>query len=126
MTFALLFPGFCILRVRYAFLLAVVIAFVDMLPVLGVGTVLIPWSTVVLLQKNYYLGFGLLILYAAVLILRQILEPRLVGHSLGISPILTLFSTYAGWKLLGFWGMILGPVLAMLGKNLVGQIEKRR
>ena len=67
-----------------------------------------------------------MILYAAVLILRQILEPRLVGHSLGISPILTLFSTYAGWKLLGFWGMILGPVLAMLGKNLVGQIEKRR
>ena len=126
MTFALLFPGFCILRVRYAFLLAVVIALVDMLPILGVGTVLIPWAVVVLLQKNYYLGFGLLILYAAVLILRQILEPRLVGHSLGISPILTLFSTYAGWKLLGFVGMILGPVLAMLGKTLVGQIEKRR
>ncbi len=126
MTFSVLFPGLCILRVRYAFLLAAVVALVDLLPILGVGTVLIPWSAVALFQKNYYLGFGLLILYAAVLILRQILEPRLVGRSLGISPILTLFSTYAGYRLLGFVGMILGPILALLGKNLMGQLEKRR
>ena len=125
-TFSELFLGFCILRIEYAFLLALLIAFVDLLPVLGVGTVLVPWAMVKLLQHDYYLGFGLLILYLAVLILRQILEPRLVGRSLGISPILTLFSAYAGWRLFGFVGMLLGPPLALLGKNLMAQVGKRR
>ncbi len=124
-TFSLLFLGFCVLRVKYAFLLALAVAVVDLLPILGVGTVLIPWSIVCFLQKNYFLGIGLLILYAVALVLRQILEPRLVGKSLGLSPILTLFSTYAGYVLLGFFGMLIGPIVALSVKNLVGQHEKR-
>ena len=124
-TFSILFLGFCILRVKYAFLLALVVAVVDLLPILGVGTVLIPWSIVCFLQKNYFLGVGLLILYAVALILRQILEPRLVGKSLGLSPLLTLFSTYAGYVLLGFLGMIIGPIVTLTVKNLLGPREKR-
>ena len=124
-TFSILFFGFCILRVKYAFLLALVVAFVDLLPILGVGTVLIPWSIVCFLQKNYFLGVGILILYVVALILRQILEPRLVGKSLGISPILTLFSTYAGYVLLGFLGMLIGPIAALTVKNLLVQREKK-
>ncbi len=116
-----LFLGFCILRVDYAFLLALIIAVVDMLPILGVGTVLIPWALVALIQKNAYLGFGLLILYAAVLILRQIFEPRLVGKSLGLHPLLTLFAGYVGWKLFGFLGMAFGPIFALLVKTLITQ-----
>lgn len=119
-TFLCLFVGFSILGVDYAFLLALLTAVVDMLPVLGVGTVLIPWAAVMLLQERFYLGFGLLILYGVMLILRQIMEPRLVGKSLGLHPILTLFAGYAGWRLFGVIGMILGPPVAMLLRIALG------
>lgn len=124
-TFAELFLGFSILGVDYAFLLALAVALVDMLPILGVGTVLVPWAVVMLLQHNYYLGFGLLILYFAALVLRQIIEPRLIGHSLGLHPLLALFATYAGWELLGFFGMIMGPLLALLVKSTLGQFKSK-
>ncbi|MBQ9760449.1 MAG: sporulation integral membrane protein YtvI, partial [Clostridia bacterium] len=97
LTFAILLVGFLLLGVPYALLLAVLCAIVDMLPILGVGTVLIPWSIVTLVQGNYFLGFGLLILYAVGALARQIMEPRLIGKSLGLHPLLTIFATYAGW-----------------------------
>ena len=58
-------------------------------------------------------------------ILRQIIEPRLIGHSLGLHPLLALFATYAGWELLGFFGMIAGPLLALLVKSTLGQFKSR-
>ncbi len=123
-TFASLFVGLSILRVEYAFLLSAIIAVIDLFPVLGVGTVLIPWALIALLRQNFYLGFGLLILYVALLILRQILEPRLVGGSLGIHPLLTLFAGYAGFRLFGFLGMLLGPFVALLLKILFSQLRR--
>ena len=128
-TFAELFVGFLILRVRYAFLLSLLIAVVDIFPVLGVGTVLIPWAVVLLIRKNFYLGFGLLILYGVVTVLRQIIEPRLVGKSLGLHPLAALIASYAGWRWFGFLGMALGPVAAMAVKALwrgraAGRAEK--
>ncbi len=119
LTFSALFLGFSILRIDYAFLLAIAVALIDLLPILGVGTVLLPWAAVLLIGRYFYLGFGLLILYFTVLVLRQILEPRLLGKSLGLHPLLTLFASYAGWRLLGFLGMILAPILAMLCKNFL-------
>ena len=116
MTLFLLLVGFLVLRVKYAFLLALLIAIVDLLPVLGVGTVLIPWAITVLLGGNYVFGVGLLILYAVVLIVRQLCEPRLIGKSLGIAPLPALFATYAGWQLLGFVGMLIAPLAAVLIK----------
>lgn len=123
LTFAELFLGFTVLGLEYAFLLALLVAVVDLLPVFGVGTVLVPWAVIELIQKHFYLGFGLLILYFAVTVLRQILEPRLVGRSLGLHPLLTLFASYAGWSLFGFLGMIIGPLAAMLIKGLLGQLK---
>lgn len=117
-TFAELFVGFLILRVRYAFLLSLIIAVVDIFPVLGVGTVLIPWAVILLLRKEFYLGFGLLILYGVVTVLRQIIEPRLVGKSLGLHPLAALAAGYAGWRWFGVLGMALGPVAAMAVKTL--------
>ena len=117
LTFAQLFLGLTVLRVEYAFLLAAVIAVVDILPVLGVGTVLVPWAVVELIRKDYRLGVGLLILYLVVTVLRQIIEPRLVGQSLGLHPLLALAAGYAGWRCLGVLGMALGPVLALLAKG---------
>ena len=112
-TFVQLFIGFLILRVRYAFLLSLLVAVVDFLPVLGVGTVLVPWAIIELLRKNFYLGFGLLILFAAVTVLRQIIEPRLIGKSLGVHPLAALIAGYAGWRWFGFLGMALGPVAVL-------------
>ena len=118
-TLAALFLGFLLLGVEYPFLIALVTAAVDLLPVLGVGAVLVPWAAIELLQRNLTLGIGLLLLYLAVSILRQILEPRLVGRSIGLHPLLTLVAGYAGFRLLGVLGLLLGPILAALLKSLL-------
>lgn len=118
LTFALLLVGFWILRVEYAFLLAFLIALADLLPVIGVGTILIPWGIVMLLQKNFYLGFGLLILYLVISLIRQVAEPKVLGKSLGLHPLLTLFATYVGFTLFGLFGMILAPIVALFAKRV--------
>lgn len=113
LTAAELYFGFLILGVDYSLLLALTVAVVDILPVLGVWTVLVPWALVELLMRHYFVGVGLLILYAVVSLLRQIAEPRIVGKSLGVHPLVTLISTYVGYKLLGFLGMLLSPFVAL-------------
>ncbi len=123
LTLAELFVGFLILGVDYAFLIALITAAVDILPVLGVGTVLIPWAVVALLQKNITLGVGLLILFGAVSVLRQILEPRIVGKSLGLHPLAALVASYVGWRLFGVLGMVLAPLAALLLKHVFGKKE---
>jgi len=122
LTFFLLFFGFLILGIEYAFLFALLIAVADLLPVIGVGTVMVPWSVILLLQRNFYLGFGILILYLVIELVRQIAEPRLVGRSLGLHPLLTLFATYVGFCLFGLLGMLLAPIVATLCKILIGRI----
>ena len=116
LTFLELFVGLCVLRVEYAFLLAAVIAVVDLLPVLGVGTVLVPWAVVELINRRVGLGIGLLILYLAVSVLHQILEPKLVGKSLGLHPLLTLAAGYVGFRSFGIAGMAAAPFVALLCK----------
>jgi len=112
-TFAELFCGFLILDIDYAFTIALLCAIADLLPVIGVGTILIPWSAILLLGGSYYKGIGLLIIWGVSALIRQILEPRIVGGSIGLDPLITLAAMYAGWKLAGIWGMICAPVLAM-------------
>jgi sporulation integral membrane protein YtvI len=119
LTFALLLIGFWILGVEYAFLLAFLIALADLLPVIGVGTILIPWGIIMLIQKEFYLGFGLLILFLAISLIRQVAEPKVLGKSLGLHPLLALFATYIGFTLFGLLGMILAPIVALLGKRLL-------
>ena len=111
-TFTEMFIGLSVLRVPYAFLLAMAIAVVDFLPVFGSGTVLIPWAIVSFLSGNLHLGFGLAVLYGISLIVHEVCEPRLLGKSLGIHPLLSLFTMYAGLRLFGVGGMILAPVVA--------------
>lgn len=123
-AFILLFLGFLLLRIGNSFLLAGLITIVDAFPVLGVGTVLIPWSLVCLLQENYARGLGLLGLYAAIWLIRSILEPKLVGKGLGLDPLVTLVVIYAGWKLFGIAGMLLAPILAMMGTQIVKVLRR--
>ena len=113
-TFIEIFVGLSLLGVNYAFILAVVIAVVDILPVLGTGAVLIPWAIFSFLSGNTALGIGLCVLYGVTLIARQIIEPKIIGSTLGLHPLMTLASVYIGLRLLGFWGIFIGPILALL------------
>ena len=110
-TFCELFAGFSILRVEYSFLLALAISVIDIFPVLGVGTALIPWSLIELFDRDFRMGFGLLILWAVVTVVRQIAEPHFVGESIGLHPLLTLVGMYIGFRLFGIPGMLLSPAL---------------
>ena len=109
LTFCELYVGFSVLGLEYSFLPAILTALVDIFPVLGVGTVLLPWAGVVLLGGNYYVGFGLIILWGAVTVIRQIIEPRIVGGTLGVHPILMLIAMYIGFRLFGILGLLLSP-----------------
>ncbi len=124
LTFAELTVGFLILGVGYPFLLAVLTALLDILPVLGVGTVLLPYALFSLAVGNMYRGVGLLILYAVITVVRQIAEPHLVGKSLGLHPLLLLISFYAGLRLFGATGLFLGPALALFLKGFLSKARE--
>ena len=121
LTFLQVFIGLAILGVPYAFLLALLIAAVDFLPLLGTGVILIPWAVVCLLLGQIKLGIGLLVLYAVSSVVRQVLEPKLIGAGLGLHPLLSLLAMYAGLKLFGVWGMILSPLVAAGVKSMIGE-----
>lgn len=118
-TWAVVSIGFLFLGIAYAPLWAALVALVDAVPVLGVGTVLVPWSVVCFLQSDVLRGTGLLAVFGAAWLIRTILEPRLVGKSLGLDPLLSLAAFYVGFKLWGIPGMILAPVAAALIKGLL-------
>jgi sporulation integral membrane protein YtvI len=122
-TFGEIFFGLALMRVRYAFFLALLISIVDILPIFGVGTVLLPWATVELLLGNSRTFTSLLILYAVVTVVRQITEPKIVGSSLGINPLLTLFFMFSGYNLFGVLGMILFPTAAVI---LSGSVKEQK
>lgn len=105
--------GFLILKIDYGPLWALGVAAVDAFPILGTGTVLVPWSVVCLLQGRSGRAMGLLGLYMLASVIRSVLEPRFVGKELGLDPLVTLIALYAGFRLWGFAGMILSPLLAM-------------
>lgn len=117
-TFIELFTGLSILEVNYALPIAAIVAVLDIMPVIGTGGVIIPWALVELILKNYFLGFGLLILYVTVTVVRHIIEPRIVGHQIGLHPIITITAMYAGLRLFGFGGFIIAPVVAITVKYL--------
>ncbi len=117
LTFCEVFLGLSILGVNYAFILSIIIAIVDILPILGTGTVLVPWAIFSLAVSDYKLGIGLLILYAAVSVIRQVAEPKIVGNTLGLHPLATLASIYISVKFIGIWGIFIGPIVALLIGN---------
>lgn len=117
-TYGILAAGFLLLGIPYGMVWALPVALVDAVPVLGTGTVLIPWAVVTLLQGQTWKGLGLLGIYVVALLSRTVLEPRLVGRHLGLDPLLTLAFLYVGYRLWGIFGMILAPMLAAAAKSL--------
>ncbi len=123
-TFTILVLGLILLRIPYALLWAIGISLVDAFPVLGTGTVLLPWCFVSLLQGNTPQAIGLAGIYVTVTLVRSILEPKFLGRHLGLDPLVTLIVLYVGFKLWGIGGMILAPLLAVTAIQLVPERKK--
>lgn len=113
-NFVILLIGFLILKIKYSFLLAITIAFVDALPVFGSGVVLIPWALFKALSGEYKACVILLVFYIVIVLIRQFLEPKIMGSKLGVHPLLMLLAMFVAFKLVGFFGLLLGPVAAII------------
>lgn len=113
-----LLAGLFILQVKYAFLLAILIALLDFLPIFGTGTALIPWAVVKLFTGEYAFAVGMLLLYALTQVIRQIIQPKIVGDTMGLPPLFTLLFLYLGFKVSGIAGMILAVPIGMVFLNL--------
>lgn len=113
--------GFALLRIPNPLLIAALVALVDALPVLGTGTVLVPWSLVCLLAGDAPRALGLLGLYATAALLRSILEPKILGSQLGLDPLATLIAMYCGYRLWGLAGMLLLPMLSAAAVQLLSE-----
>lgn len=112
-TFGILAVGLTGLRISFSIGWAAVICLVDAFPVLGIGTVLLPWSLISFLQADPARAAGLLGLYITAALVRSILEPKLVGNHLGLDPLVTLAALYSGFRLWGVAGMMVMPMVAM-------------
>ena len=128
-TFIEMLIGLFLLRAPYPLVMAIVIALLDLLPVIGVGFVLIPWSVWSFVIGRTPFGVGLLVLFAFHTILRQVIEPKIVGKNLGMHPLLTLIFIYVGYSVFGFVGIILVPVFTVLinitlGKNDTAKVTE--
>ena len=117
-TYGIVALGFLFLRIPNGFVWALLVAVVDAVPILGTGTVLVPWGVVCLVQQQPVQGVGLFALCGAAMLTRSILEPRLVGRQLGLDPLITLIALYIGYRFWGILGLILAPILATVAKNI--------
>lgn len=118
-TWGIVSIGFLALGIRSGIGWAALVALVDAVPILGTGTILLPWALVCLLQGNSLRAIGLLCTYGAAAMTRTILEPKLVGSQLGLDPLATLAALYLGYRFWGFPGLLLTPILASAAKSLL-------
>ncbi len=114
MTTVIVLIGLLVLKVDYAITIALVTGIVDIIPYLGTGAVFVPWIIYEVVAGEIGLAVGLGVLYVVVLVQRQIMEPKILSSSIGLDPLATLIALFAGFKLLGFVGLIAGPVLLVI------------
>ncbi len=113
-TFVELSIGLLIIGIDNALLIALLIAIVDILPVLGCGTVLIPWGIISLIQGNFFMGIGLLVLYVIILVIRNVVEPKIVGVQVGMHPLITLLAIFVGYRFVGLLGVFILPIVTII------------
>ncbi len=116
--YLLLGVGFTVLRIRYAFIIAIAVAFLDFLPFFGTGTVLLPWAVVKFLSGDYPMVIGLLIIWGVGQLARQLIQPKIMGDSMGLAPVPTLFLLYIGYKMAGVIGMIIAVPIGIIVLNM--------
>ena len=125
-TFSILCSGFFLLKVPMAPLAAAGVALVDAVPMLGTGTILIPWAVVRLLAGDRLQALGLIVIYGCAAMTRSLLEPRFLGQKLGLDPLVTLIAMYLGYRLGGIPGMIFSPMAAVLALRIAEKLPLRR
>ena len=113
------FAGF---NIQYPLLMALFIGFVDALPILGSGTVMIPWAIICGLNGDINLGIAIIVLLIVMSIARQFLEPKLVSKNIGVHPIFTLIAMYTGFKVIGIIGLLIGPIVLIIIKNIFANL----
>lgn len=118
-VFVILFAGFAVLGVHYSVLIAFLIAFLDFLPFFGTGTAMIPWALYTGLMGDYKMTVSLIIIYIVTQLVRQLLQPKLVGDSMGMNPLVTLLLLYVGYKVSSVIGMILAVPIGMVLINMI-------
>lgn len=116
--YLLLGIGFSVLQVKYAFLIAIGVAFLDLLPFFGTGTVLIPWAIIKFLSADYKMVIGLLIIWGVGQLARQLIQPKIVGDSVGLAPIPTIILLFVGYRVAGVIGMIIAVPIGIIILNL--------
>ena len=109
-TFVELSIGLTLIGIKHAVAVALVVSIFDILPVLGTGGVMIPWTVLAALQGNYSLAVGLLVIYIVITVIRNIIEPKIVGSQLGLHPVVTLCSMFVGVQLFGVIGLFGFPI----------------
>ncbi len=112
------FIGLVILKAPYTLFVAVIIGIIDALPVFGSGFILWPWALYNLINANYGMSIGLIVIYVVILLTRQFIEPKILGKQIGIHPLATLMSIYIGIQIFGILGFIIGPVVMVIIKAL--------
>ncbi|MBO7254183.1 MAG: sporulation integral membrane protein YtvI [Clostridia bacterium] len=117
-TFSELLIAFSVLGVNYPYLVALITSLVDILPIIGTGTILVPWGIFLIISGDVFTGIGLLVTYVIVTIIRQIIEPKIVGSYIGMYPLITLIMMYAGLKAFGILGLFAFPIISIIVKNL--------
>ncbi len=116
--YILLVAGLLILKVEYVLLIALGIAFLDFLPFFGTGTVMIPWAIIKFLSADYRMTIGLLIIWGVGQLVRQVIQPKIVGDSMGVQPLPTLFLLFVGYKVAGVIGMIVAVPIGIIVKTM--------
>lgn len=111
--------GLYILGIKYAFTIGIIVALLDLLPIIGPGALFIPWVIIVLIYGNIKLGLALLILYGIVSVVRQVTEPKILSQNIGLNPLAVLVALYLGLKFFGVAGIIIGPFLFILIKGII-------
>ncbi|MUT64447.1 sporulation integral membrane protein YtvI [Paenibacillus sp. NEAU-GSW1] len=114
MTYAISIVGLLILDVKYPLAIALLIVIVDIMPILGTGSVLVPWGAYLAVTGDLYTGIGLFILFLFITVFRRIVEPKILGDSVGIGSLAALISLYVGFKLVGVIGVFLGPLVIII------------
>lgn len=117
-TFIQLSVGLTIFNIPNAITFAAIFSMLDVLPAIGVGGLLIPWSIIEFIKGNYDLAIGLLVIYGIISIVRSILEPKVIGKQIGLNPLITLTSMFLGAEILGFFGIFIFPIIATIIKYL--------
>ena len=118
-VFFILLAGFFLIGQSYGLLLALGLAVMDFIPIIGAGTVMVPWAVIDLFMGNYFHAIQLMLIWGVIALFRRVGEPKFVGDQTGLSPILSLISIYIGWRVAGVLGMIFGPTIALVALNLI-------